>query len=237
MIEDMTSLGTLTDTRTTAGARARAWTITATAALGWAVVTLAVLHLVSSFNPVVDPLSRYAFTDNGSGLLEAGLVSLAVGVLALVGALHATRLALPRTTVLGGATSLGLLTAALFPATYSIDIDPASGHIHQYASLVAFLSLPGIGFALLDRLRDVPGLDATRILLKRVLQVSAAALVLFGAAYVAGKLPASPVSTALMQVLPVGLTQRIVLVADLALLVAMLVIVSRFTRRTQAHDA
>ncbi|MEY7974651.1 DUF998 domain-containing protein, partial [Saccharomonospora xinjiangensis] len=67
-------------------ARVRTWTFAATAALGWALFTLTVLHLVSSFDPITDPVSRYAFTDSGKGMLEASLLSFAVGVVAVRGA-------------------------------------------------------------------------------------------------------------------------------------------------------
>lgn len=223
----MASLGTLT---TTTAARIRPWTITATAALGWAVVTLTIMHLVSSYDPVRDPLSRYAFADHGEGMLEAGLVSFAVGVLAVCGALNAAGLALPRMTVLAGMTTAGLVTATLFPATYTVDIDPASGRIHQYASVLAFVSLPAIGFSLLDRLRDVPGLAAARTALVRVLLVGVGALGLFGLAYVVGKLPVTPATSVVADVLPVGLTQRIVFVADVCLLAVMLAVANRAAR-------
>jgi hypothetical protein len=65
--------GTLTGTRT------RPWLITSAAAIGWGIVTMTILHLISSHNPVFDTLSNYAFTDRGGGMFEASVLSLSIG--------------------------------------------------------------------------------------------------------------------------------------------------------------
>lgn len=213
--------------------RVRSWTFAATASLGWALFTFTVLHIVSSFDPLTDPVSRYAFTDRGQGMLEASLLSFAVGVVAVRGALLASGLTVSRTaTILVVATATGLVAAALFPATFTSEIDPVSGVIHQYASLIAFLSVPGIALCLLDQLREAgDALRDTRRALLRLVWASVALLVLFGATYLADKVPADthPLSTplTLFGSLPEGLLQRLVFVADFALLAALLVLANR----------
>ncbi|MBK1784260.1 DUF998 domain-containing protein [Prauserella cavernicola] len=230
----MSDLGT--KTATSAVARTRVWTIAAWAALGWALFTLAILHIVSSFHPLTDPLSRYAFSDHGGGMLEASLLSFSVGVIAVRGALLAAGITFPRTTsVLIYATALGLVAAALFPATFTPEIDPISGRIHQYGSLIAFLCLPAIAFSLLDKFAEVPQLAATRRMLVRLLQVGLLSLGLFGVSYVVDTLPAMPVVTTLMTLLPVGFTQRLVFVVDFCLLVALLVAAVRTARLHQGE--
>lgn len=228
--------GTKAATSTAVAARTRTWSIAAGISLGWAALTLTILHVLSSFDPLRDPLSRYAFTDRGQGMLEASLLSFAIGVITVRGALGASGLAVGHTTsILTVATAIGLLTAARFPATYTSDIDPASGLVHQYASLIAFLCLPGIAWSLLDQVRDVPELRRCRAVLVRVLQVAVVTLGVFGTCYVADHLPPIPLRTALLAALPVGLVQRVVLGVDLLLLAVLLMVAQQAARTRQKH--
>src|SRR3981081_3543852 len=101
--------GTLTGTRT------RPWLITSAAAIWWGIITMTILHLISSHNPVIDTLSSYAFTDRGGGMFEASVLSLSIGSLSPLGALYAAGISISRTTTtLFSTWSLGLATAALF---------------------------------------------------------------------------------------------------------------------------
>ncbi|WP_019811638.1 DUF998 domain-containing protein [Saccharomonospora halophila] len=210
---------------TAAGAsRIRRWTVVAWAALGWAAFTLVVLHAVSRFDPVRDPVSRYAFSADGAGLLEAALLSFALGVVAVYTALSASGHRFGRTpTLLTVATTAGLVAAALFPAAFTDDVAPASGLVHQYASLLAFLCLPGMVVCLLDRTRSAPGLAHARRTTARLLIADLAALTLFGLAYgVDTLLPRVPELSAVAGALPVGGVQRIVLVLHFCLLAGLL---------------
>lgn len=215
-------------TDTAVAARTRTWTLAAAVALGWAVLTLAILHAVSSFNPLLDPMSRYAFTDRGAGMFEVSLLSLGIGVIGVLGALIVSGLAISRTTpLLAGITTIGLVTAALFPASFTSDIDPVSGRIHQYASLVTFLCLPALIWSVIDHIRDVPELARARARLVRFLQIGIIALALFGISYIGDHLASTPVLSVLPTVLPVGITQRVVFLADLCMLAALLVLANR----------
>lgn len=211
-----------------AEARARRWLLISTAAIGWALFTLVILHAVAGRNPVTDTLSSYAHAARGTGMLEASLLSLAVGAVGVLVALRASGLLVGRTThVLFGLTALGLTLAALFPATLDSGADAGTGLIHQYASLIAFLCLPGIAYSLLDRLREIPDLDRTRLLVTRILVVNAGSLALFGISYFVGNFPDNPVAATIGALLPVGFTQRITLISGLTLLVSLNLVASR----------
>ncbi|WP_024876503.1 DUF998 domain-containing protein [Saccharomonospora piscinae] len=233
----MGQLGTKAATTEVASARVHTWALAATAALGWALFTLTILHAISSFDPIADPISRYAFTDTGQGMLEASLLSFAVGLVAVRGALLAAGLAVSRTaTILIVVATTGLVAAALFPATFTEDIDPVSGLIHQYASLLTFLSLPGIAVCLLDSTRGVEELRRTRRMLARLVWAALSGLVLFGLSYLADNLALgfAPLTAALslLDAVPVGLLQRVVFLLDFLLLAGLLVLAHRAARST-----
>lgn len=101
------------------GERTRPWLLVAHVAIGWGLFAVLILHVVSGRNPVWATLSSYALTDGGVGLLGASMIAIAVGSVALLGALRAAGHRLSRTTrVLFWAWSSGLVAAALFPASY-----------------------------------------------------------------------------------------------------------------------
>jgi Protein of unknown function (DUF998) len=187
-----------------AGARLRPWLIAASAAIGWGTLTIVILHLISSHNPLLDSLSSYAFTDRGTGMLAASILSLAVGSLAVQGALHTAGIPLSRTTrILFGTWTLGLVVAALFPASYAEHFNPLRGEIHQYSCTIAFLSMPALGFSLL---RSLPG-NRT---LERLTVAATGCLLLFGVSYAFPTLPLF------------GIIQRGALGIDVALLCSLL---------------
>ncbi|OZM70320.1 hypothetical protein CFN78_25680 [Amycolatopsis antarctica] len=203
-------------------ARTRPWVLASGAAIGWALFTMILLHLVSSHDPVRDTISSYAVTNNGGGMLEASVLSLAIGSFTLLGALQAAGVPVTRTArTLLSAWAVGLVTAALFPASFGERVDPASGRIHQYACLIAFLSLPGVGFSLADRMRESPALRRMRTVLLRLTWIGVGMLALFGISYVIAAFPSVPVLAEVSSWLPVGFAQRLALAADLALLTGM----------------
>lgn len=213
---------------TSAVARTRPWLIASAAAICWGVFTIAVLHVISSRNPALDTLSSYAFTDRGTGMLATSMLLLAIGSLTVLGALTAARVPIGHTArILFCTWSGGLVLAAAFPASYVEFPDPVSGEIHQYSCLIAFLSVPGIGFALLDRLRSVPALARDRAMLSRWTLLSVGSLIPFGVSYVLAQFPDTPVLAELAAVLPVGITQRLALMVDVVLLSSLLVLAAR----------
>jgi hypothetical protein len=209
-------------------ARTRPWLAVSAAALCWGMFTILVMHVANARNPVLDTLSSYAITDRGAGMLTTSILSVAVGSLAVLGALNAARVPIGATTrILFGIWAGGLMLAAAFPASYAELPDPVSGEIHQYSCLIAFLSLPGIGFSLLDRVRAIPALARSRATVARWTRYSVATLVLFGISYLLAKYPDTPVVAELGTLLPVGVTQRIALIVDVGLLCSVLALAAR----------
>ena len=212
--------------------------IVSVTAISWAVFTMTILHLISSRSPIRDTLSSYTVTDRGSGMFEASLLSLAVGSVAVLGALVVAGTPLSTTTyVLFSAWAIGLTVAAIFPASYG-QVGRWEGEIHRYASLSAFLSLPGGVYSLLERTRSVPALAKLRATLSRLLAISLYCLALFAISYLLDAFQAVPVVDRLNEILPVGLTQRFVLAADVALLLTVVVLATRMatTRRDQRPE-
>jgi hypothetical protein len=214
------------------GKRTKPWRFVAIAAIGWGLFTAVVLHVISSHDPIYDTLSSYAFTDRGSGMLGASVLSLAIGSLAVLGALHAAGVPLSRTTrLLLTLWSLGMAAAAVFPASYPENPDPVSGQIHLYACLVAFLSLPGAAISLLDPLRG----RQERAAVVRAIRLTAATFAAFAVSFVFVRLSEAGVAPfhALSDALPIGVTQRLLMLADVVLLGTML----RVATRTEAAAA
>ncbi|WP_084628373.1 DUF998 domain-containing protein [Amycolatopsis nigrescens] len=219
----------------TVAARTRPWLVTSVAAIGWSTFTIVLLHTVSSHDPVRDTLSSYAFTDRGSGMLAASVLALAIASVTLLGALIASGVPVSRTTgTLFGTWSLGLATAAVFPASFEDNPHPVSGEIHQYACLVAFLSVPALGKSLLDRMRDAPALERHRAMLTKLTLLSAGGLLLFGISYALEAFPGVPVVSELAGLMPVGLSQRIALTADVILLGWLMLLAARASATNSA---
>jgi hypothetical protein len=196
----------------TAAARTKPWLALSVVLVGWAFVTLTVLHLVSSHNPLLDTLSSYYYTDHGTGMLSEGMAAMALGSLALLFALRSAGVPLGRPTgALFTAWSGGLTAAAFFPASYPEHPDELSGVIHQYSCVTAFVSMPLIGFTISGKVTG----EARRMLRRRSWW-SAGVLALFGLGYLLPGLP----------LLPVGVTQRGALIADLVLLIGLMTLAS-----------
>lgn len=192
----------------------RPWLITGYTAIGWALFTMIVLHLISSHDPLLDTLSSYINTDRGQGMLGASVLALSVGSMAVLGSLHAAGIPLSRTTkILFLTWALGLATAAVFPASYPQSPRPVSGQIHLYACMVAFLSVPAIGYTL----------RAVHPLAKRLTGFCVGALVLFALSYFLTLF-------GVPDPLPVGIVQRVALISDVALMFGLLRIASAESR-------
>ncbi|MBB4686670.1 DUF998 domain-containing protein [Amycolatopsis jiangsuensis] len=210
----------------------RAWRLAAFAAIAWSLFTITVLHVVSSHDPLYDTLSSYTITDHGEGMLGASVLSLSVGSIAVLGALAAAGVPTTRTTkLLLTLWALGLATAAVFPASYPESPDPVSGEIHLYSCLIAFMSLPGAAIAMLDPLRGT----AERAFVVRWLRYGLTAVASFGLSFLFVRLDEAGIAPfhLLTQVLPVGLTQRLTLLTDVALLLVLV----RVAVRTESARA
>jgi Protein of unknown function (DUF998) len=221
----MTSVASPQIEATSVPAATRPWLLASALAIAGSMLAFVVLHLVSPRDPVQDAVSLYAFTEQVPGLLAISMVLLAVGSATTLGALAAARVPLDRTTwFLFVLWCGGLVVAAAFPVSHGESPDLLSGEIHQYACVVAFLSIPAIAFALLGRTRGIVALAHNRAIVARWTRYSAASLALFGASYLLAKCPDVPVISELSTILPVGLTQRVALIVDFGLLCAILLL-------------
>ncbi|GAA3552919.1 hypothetical protein GCM10022222_40710 [Amycolatopsis ultiminotia] len=210
----------------------RVWRLAAVAAIAWSLFTIIVLHLVSSHDPLYDTLSSYTITDHGEGMLGASVLSLSVGSVAVLGALAAAGVPMTRTTkLLLTLWALGLATAAMFPASYPESPNPVSGEIHLYSCLIAFMSLPGAAITFLDSLRGT----AERAFVVRWLRYGLTSVALFGLSFLFARLDEAGIAPfhLFAEALPVGVTQRLTLVADVALLFVLI----RVAVRTESARA
>ncbi|MCG3749065.1 MULTISPECIES: DUF998 domain-containing protein [unclassified Amycolatopsis] len=204
----------------------RGWRLTALAAIAWGLFTITVLHIISSHDPIYDTLSSYTITDRGEGMLGASVLSVAVGSLAVLGALIAGGVPMTFSTkALLMLWAVGLAVAAVFPASYPQSPNPLSGDIHLYSCLIAFASLPGAAITMLEPLRGT----AERVFVVRWLKFGLATVGLFALSFLFVRLDEAGVQPfhALTEVLPVGATQRLTLIANVALLLVLLRIAVR----------
>ena len=215
--------GTTPATRRRGSSSTRPWITIAGIMLVCACAALVLLDLLSGLNPVTDALSIFAFHSETGWLLQLGAGCLALGALVTFGALGAGGLyTLGSVGVLLVGWAGGLMLTTLFRASMSFHPAPIEGVVHRWAAALAFVSLPGAGFALIARLRSVPELARVRAVLLRVCLLTSASLVVFGVFYL---LPES------LTWLPVGLSQRLTLIADVVLLATMLCVAARAERR------
>ncbi|WP_254126249.1 DUF998 domain-containing protein [Amycolatopsis sp. CA-230715] len=196
-------------------ARARVWVAVSAATMAWGAFTMLLMHAVSNRDPLFDTLSSYVISGQGAAMLASSILALAVSSIALLGALLSCGIGASRTCVaLFAIWTTGLTLAAIFPASWPERPDPVSGQIHQYACLFAFLSLPGIGFAVLERVPDAR--------IRKLTFLSVGTLALFGLSYLFNALRDVPDVSDLSAMLPVGVMQRLTLAVDLALLCGLL---------------
>lgn len=208
------------------------WSLIAFVATGWSILILTLLHVINPYDPLRDPISRYASGPRGDGMLAISLLSLMIAVLAVLGVVVTAGIPAGRTIyVLFALTAIGLALAAVFPASFTDGGDPLSGNIHQRGSLVGFLSIPGIGLALHDRLRSMRDLAHARARIAWVTAVVAMSLGLFGISYITAAFPGVPMITHISDLLPVGLTQRITVIADVVLLLTIVQLAVRHTEQ------
>ncbi|MFC4531314.1 DUF998 domain-containing protein [Sphaerisporangium dianthi] len=175
------------------------------AALATGAGAMTLLHVSSDLNPLRDMISEYAFHPHG-WLLAASLTSFAVGAAML--AVEMSRRGAGRSTVaLVGAWAMCMAMIAAFPTDKPGMSLSMSGGIHRYAAFAAFLCMPAAGLVLAAR----GGRHAAAL---RGLSLAAAGfLVLVLVPYAVRTVGLDPGAV------PAGLTQRLVVVTEVAVLV------------------
>lgn len=123
------------------------------AVLSWAGLGLTVLLAIEGqigpdpdFNPLVLTVSEYAVADRG-GVTDAAMVTFGGSAIALLAAMRGVpRAVAALLCVFAG----GMLVAAVAPTDAGTNLS-ATGYVHRYASVVAFVALPGAGLLLAHR--------------------------------------------------------------------------------------
>jgi hypothetical protein len=137
---------------------ARVLALVSGAAIVVSVIATVIGHvgLGPTYDPLALTLSDYALSDRGAAI-ELAMVALGAGSLLLTGGLLAAGLPARGTpAVLLAVWGIGLLVAAVVPTDrVGATALSTAGHIHRYASVLAFVSLPAAGLVLVPRLRAV----------------------------------------------------------------------------------
>ncbi|SEG76382.1 Protein of unknown function [Nonomuraea solani] len=185
--------------------------------------------LAGQFDPGLDPLnvtiSEYAVSDHG-GVTEIAMAVLGLGSLALLAGLRSAGApikGMPERLLL--VWSGALLVAAIIPTTpMGHDLDLAA-QIHRYVSVAAFVSLPAAGALMVPRLAS----DAAWKPVARVVEWVALAggFGLLAITYVA--MPGDGVL--------IGLVERLLLGAEVALLAVLAAWLVRLTWRREGAKA
>ncbi len=215
---------------------ARALAIAGIAAVVGAVLLVGALHFApqtATISPVRRTISEYALTDAGWAF-NLGALALAVGSLAVVGALVVTRAAAGRSggALLASLWAAALLVIVLFPK-HNWAVGPSTGgSIHRVASVVAFLCLP-LAVILLTR-RAVPGPLDRPVAARAAFWLAVISLLWF--APIVGALLLSPVTgTPWWQAIPLGLVERGLVITEVLAVIALGVWALSASTRTRSR--
>ncbi|TKK81272.1 DUF998 domain-containing protein [Herbidospora galbida] len=184
----------------------------ATAGPATALLLMLGLHLFFAdlINPMTGLLSDYAVTDTTTETVFAlGMMALAAGCVATAWSLtepNPSRTAATRVLLIVAAA--GLVLATIFPTDLSADVTTLGGEIHRWSTAVVFTSLPVAGWILTRR-----GPLGAVGLLARLSGV-------FLVAYLLSH-PTSPVSALVGGEAYFGLLERIVVVLEILLVIAL----------------
>jgi hypothetical protein len=185
-------------------------------AVGVAVVAMLVLHLrgAGRLDPVTTTVSDYVSLPGGSALLTLATLAIAVATAAIpIGLVRARVPNVAGLCLLFGLGCAGLLASVAFPTNAlgaAVSLDTV---LHRYAAGLFFVSLP---IAAVFLLRRLPSQSAALLTYASVL-----AGVAFLGSHLPLAMPALPDAHLLATLLPRGIVERVLLAADLALLVGL----------------
>ncbi|PRZ42069.1 uncharacterized protein DUF998 [Antricoccus suffuscus] len=192
------------------------------------IVAIVLMHVTSTRSFFGDALSSYAFSPLDSVLFAISVLSLAVCAVLIPLSLHSAGLKVGiGTKALFGAWGSGLTAAVMFPAAYGEHPDLTSGAIHQYSCALAFTALPASMIGVIREARRSGVLALSRLPLTRLLRIAITCLAFFGLSYLAEKLSQLGIFDAISIILPVAMTQRIVLGADIVVLAGVVLLAAR----------
>lgn len=222
--------------RPTERATGRHWIAGIEWVMALGIVAIVLMHVTSTRSFFGDALSSYAFSPIDPILFRISVLSLAVCAVLIPVSLRSAGLKVGiATSALFGAWGSGLTLAVMFPAAYGEHPDFTSGAIHQYSCALAFTTLPASMIGVIREARQAGVLARRRLPLTRLLRIAIVCLAFFGLSYLAKKLSYLSIFDAISIILPVAMTQRIVLGADIVVLVGIVLLAAR-TSHESRHD-
>ncbi|MEU8422480.1 DUF998 domain-containing protein [Micromonospora sp. NPDC048835] len=175
------------------------------------------LEVNDDLNPWALTISDFAVSDRG-GVIDVAMVVLALSSVALLHALRHVGPPRPRSgrtaELLLGAWVGGLLLAAVVPTNEPGTAMTTAAYLHRYASVVAFLALPVAGWLLARRPDLTPAARTLRALVLLSLTLAAA---MIWSAYPGDRML-------------IGLAERLLILAEVAVLVTVATTLTRPVR-------
>ncbi|WP_248966255.1 DUF998 domain-containing protein [Sphaerisporangium perillae] len=187
-------------------------------------LTLAVMsYLQVGFAGAVSPthglISDYAWLAGAGPLFALGVLSLAAGSIAVAyGLAQVERSRSVAARALLMAASAALVLTALFPTDRMPGMRSLGGDIHRWSVAVVFTGLPGAGWILARQTRELPGWRRVRRRIRLISVVSVLALAAFLLCH-----PGSPVAELIGGPGFYGLLERLVVLVEIVLVLAMAV--------------
>ncbi|MEU8296644.1 DUF998 domain-containing protein [Micromonospora sp. NPDC048909] len=168
------------------------------------------LEVNDDLNPWALTVSDFAVSDRG-GVIDVAMVLLALATAVLLPGLRRTGPRSPAAELLLGAWVAGLVLAALVPTNEPGTPMTTAAYLHRYASVVAFLALPVAGWLLARRAHLAPVAGVLRGLVLTSLVLAAA---MIWSAYPGDRLL-------------IGLAERLLILAEVAVLTTIALTLSR----------
>ena len=204
------------------------WIVATEWVIALGIVAIVLMHISSTRSFFGDALSSYAFSPLDSVLFAISVLSLAACAVLIPLSLRSAGLKVGiGTRALFGMWGGGLTIAVMFPAAYGGHPDLTSGAIHQYSCALAFTTLPASMIGVIREARRSGVLARSALPLTRLLRIAIVCLAFFGLSYLAEKLSYLGIFDAISIMLPVAMTQRIVLGADIVVLVGVILLAAR----------
>lgn len=185
-------------------------------------VPMVYLHLTqdAGYDAVRHPVSDYVFARYGMVLFAVSALALVVGTVALLRGLIAVGLPRDgRVRALFGTWCGGLVVAALFPTDPAATPTSVSGLVHRYAGAALFASLPWAGLLLARHLKRPPAPPGAGNPVHVLALASVVCSVVFLLTHLSDVAP--DLAFAQFAAGFRGLAERVLLVVDLALLLAL----------------
>lgn len=200
--------------------RTRNLAVAAQAGLAGSLIGVTALHVgwAKQVHTVRHTVSDYALSKGADRIFAGTVASLSAGSAALLAGLVRSKLPVGASaTALLGTWCGGMVLTGIFRTDPLGGVPTVRGLTHRYAAGSAMATLPAVGLLIARRVRNLPGWEKKARTLRRVSLASAAGCLSFLTAHLcATKSDPGPVARTVGGWL--GLTERVTLAAELALL-------------------